>query len=270
MSIKTRPMTNDEAFDEWQTQLLKEAINHRHAVWSIGDLLLEGEKKFDDARFMQALEATKLTIETLTNYKSLAKCFPIGSRRLNLGVSHHEAVRSLDEPTRKAMLDLVERHEISRENLRDRVQAYKGGDLEALLPKWRQKNKVTEVEDHAARENDDDDKPVFDSTDAGVGMAGDRSDDGSLKGIDLSDVNQVMLDALTKAEKAFSHENVSFANLERLSAPRLRALGERIIEVSAAVDAAQENAFKRQRPAASAKPVSSTSDLKEDAEVVHG
>lgn len=270
MSIQTRPLSNDEAFDRWSTDLCKQAINHRHSVWSIGDLLLEGERKFEDGRYMAALEATRLTIETLMNYKSLAKCFPAGKRRLNLGVSSHEAVRSLDDVARDALLDLVEKHEISRDNLRDRVKAYKGGDVGALAYKWKQPNKVTEVEDHAARENDDDDKPVFDSTDAGVGMAGDRSDDGSLKGIDLSDVNQVMLDALTKAEKAFSHENVSFANLERLSAPRLRALGERIIEVSAAVDAAQENAFKRQRPAASAKPDANKHVLTDGGEVVHG
>lgn len=267
MSIQTRPLSNDEAFDRWSTDLCKQAINHRHSVWSIGDLLLEGERKFEDGRYMAALEATRLTIETLMNYKSLAKCFPAGKRRLNLGVSSHEAVRSLDDVARDALLDLVEKHEISRDNLRDRVKAYKGGDVGALAYKWKQPNKVTEVEDHAARENDDDDKPVFDASDAGAGLDAERRE--VLEGLRADDRRSANaeLDAINRAIQKFEQSR-HLLNLDAVSRDSLQASIAVLREVATAKARHDQ---KHLIGSASPTPASNSAALMEGAgEVAHG
>jgi hypothetical protein len=209
----SRPNSPD--FDQWRKELVSQAIEHRHAVWSIGDLLLEGEEKFGADRVWSAAEATGMTFDTLRNYKSLANCFPKGRRRLNLGVSHHEAVRSLDEAAREAALDLVQKHDVSRESLRERVKAYNGGDLAALNPDWKPAPKVVQVEDdHAARDTDEDGAPVFDSSDAGEAMAAEKRE--AFAEQDLNDANQVLLNALTAVDRATAYNNIAHLNRDRV------------------------------------------------------
>lgn len=213
--MSERILSNDPDFDKWAGDLLKQAIEHRHAVWSIGDLLLEGEERFGADRVWSAAEATGMTFDTLRNYKSLAKCFPKGKRRLNLGVSHHEAVRSLDEAAREAALDLVQKHGVSRESLRERVRAYNGGDLAALNPDWKPAPKVIEVQDdHAARDTDEDGGPVFDASDAGEAMAAEKRE--AFAEQDLNDANQVLLDALAAVDRATAYKNIAHLNRDRV------------------------------------------------------
>lgn len=210
---------NSPDFDQWRKDLVSQAIEHRHAVWSIGDLLLEGEEKFGADRVWSAAEATGMTFDTLRNYKSLANCFPKGKRRLNLGVSHHEAVRSLDEAAREAALDLVQKHDVSRESLRERVKAYNGGDLAALNPDWKPAPKVVDVEDDHAPRDIDEDKPVFDASDAGEAMAAERRE--AFAEQDLNDANQVLLDALSAVERATAYKNMVHINRDRVNMKRV-------------------------------------------------
>ncbi len=197
--IRTEPLSNDPGFDDWATRLVTEAVNHRHAAWSLGDLMLEGLNRFDEPRVWTAAEGTGMTPETLTNYKSLAKSFPPGKRRLNLGVSVHEVVRTLDEAARSAALDLVERHDLTREALRERVKAYKGGDLGALNSGWKPPHKVIEVEEPNAGVIDED-KPVFDSGAFGEGVEAER---GERERADFAanDANQDVLNACRAVER---------------------------------------------------------------------
>lgn len=215
--IRTQPLSNDPSFDEWATRLVTEAVNHRHAVWTIGDLMIEGLNRFDEPRVWTAAEGTGMTPETLTNYKSLAKSFPRGKRRLNLGVSIHEVVRTLDDAARTAALDLVERHELTREALRERVKAYKSGDLAALNGDWKPPHKVIEVEDSHAGVIDED-KPVFDSGAFGEAIEAER---GERERADFmaNDANQDVLNACRAVEKI----DIRMVDPARLSRDAIKA-----------------------------------------------
>lgn len=223
--IRTEQLSNDAAFDAWARDLLKEAINQRHASWSVGDLMLQGLNRFDEARVWTAAEATGMTPETLTNYKSLAKTFPPGKRRLNLGISVHEAVRSLEEPARDALLDLVEKHEITRDSLRERVKAYKGGDVGALVFKWKPEPKRIEVDEPNARVIDED-KPVFDSTAAGEGMRPEREH----ADFEASDENQNLAKVLRALEKI----DPRMLNLSSLSRDAIQAAIAKLQDIAVA------------------------------------
>lgn len=247
MSIQTRALTNDEAFDRWCRELVERAIDHRNAAWTIGDLLLEGLEKFDEARVWTAAEATGMTPETLTNYKSLAKTFRPGRRRMNLGISVHEAVRSLDETAQNLFLDMVEKYEITRENLRERVRAYKAGDAGAANYKWKPQPKVVEVEDsHAGVSDGDDDKPVFDSTDAGQGIAAER--EAREPAETLSDAHQSLLRSLDGLERATTAENCRMLPMARINTARLRAAAAALLRIADEADAIQAGKLTRRNP----------------------
>lgn len=242
--IEARPLTNDEAFDRWCRELVERAVDHRNAAWTIGDLLLEGLEKFDEARVWTAAEATGMTPETLTNYKSLAKTFRPGRRRMNLGISVHEAVRSLDETAQNLFLDMVEKYEITRENLRERVRAYKAGDAGAANYKWKPQPKVVEVEDsHAGVSDDDDDRPVFDNTDAGQGIAAER--EAREPAETISDAHQSLLRSLDGLERATTTENCRMLPMARINTARLRAAAAALLRIADEADAIQAGKLTR-------------------------
>lgn len=261
MSIQIRQMSNDEAYESWSKQLCEQAINHRHAAWSIGDLMLEGDRKFDADRVTHAMEATGMTFETLQNYKSIAKAFPIGRRRLNVGITIHGDIRALDVPIQDGLLDLVEKHEINRADLRERIKAVKSGDLDALKFKWKPKNAVREFEDSNASVSDED-KPIFDSTGAGEGMAADRHDDLEVKGDNRRSANEE-LDAINRAIQKFE-KSIPLLNLAAISGPSLQASMAILREVSMA-KARHDQAHII--PSAASTPVSNTAD---QTEAAHG
>lgn len=247
MPIQTRHLTNDEAFDRWAADLVTRAVDHRNAAWTIGDLLLEGLEKFDEARVWTAAEATGMTPETLTNYKSLAKTFRPGRRRMNLGISVHETVRSLDETAQNLFLDMVEKYEITREALRERVRAYKAGDAGAANYKWKPQPKVVEAEDsHAGVSDDDDDRPVFDNTDAGQGIAAERETREPAETI--SDAHQSLLRSLDGLERATTAENCRMLPMARINTARLRAAAAALLRIADEADAIQAGKLTRRNP----------------------
>lgn len=246
MAIQTRPLTNDEAFDRWAADLVTRAVDHRNAAWTIGDLLLEGLEKFDEDRVWTAAEATGMTPETLTNYKSLAKTFRPGRRRMNLGISVHETVRSLDETAQNLFLDMVEKYEITREALRERVRAYKAGDAGAANYKWKPQPKVVEVEDSHAGVSDNDDKPVFDATDAGQGIAAER--EAREPAETLSDAHQSLLRSLDAIDRATTAENCRMLPMARINTARLRSAAAVLLRIADEADAIQAGRLTRRNP----------------------
>lgn len=246
MAIQTRPLTNDEAFDRWAADLVTRAVDHRNAAWTIGDLLLEGLERFEEARVWTAAEATGMTPETLTNYKSLAKTFRPGRRRMNLGISVHETVRSLDETAQNLFLDMVEKYEITREALRERVRAYKAGDAGAANYKWKPQPKVIEVEDSHAGVSDDDDKPVFDATDAGHGIAAERETREPAE--TLSDAHQSLLRSLDAIERATTAENCRMLPMARINTARLQSAAAVLLRIADEADAIQAGKLTRRNP----------------------
>lgn len=256
--IKTQPLSNDEAFDTWCRDLVTQAVEHRNAAWTLGDLLIEGLEKFDEARVWTAAEATGMTPETLTNYKSLAKAFRPGRRRMNLGITVHETVRALDETAQNLFLDMVEKYEISREALRERVRAYKAGDAGAANYKWKPLPKVVEVEDSHAGVRNDDDKPVMDGTDFGQGMAAEKVE--RERGEDtLSDANQILMRGMDTVERALGAENRRMLPLAKVNTARLRALASELSRLADEADVVQSG---RMKPRQNAGPFSQEAKAK--------
>lgn len=174
MAIQTRPVSNNEAYDRWQEEVLTAATEYRKGAWALADKLLEGMDRFGEAMFFQVVNDTGLSQHTVDNYLSLARAFPISRRRENVSLSIHDAVRKLPDEEANAMLMLAEKYQWTRENVRDRVKAWKAGDLTALQAGWKPKlppklsAQTPDAED--AEIIEDDDKPVFDTTAAGADM----------------------------------------------------------------------------------------------------
>lgn len=221
--ITSRP--NTPSFDDWKRDLMKAGIDQRHAMWRLGDLLLEGLEKFNDGDVMTAAEALGHEYQTLMNYKSVAKAFPNDPnrkdrRRLNLPFSFHQDLVKLDEATRCAFLEGCEQHGWKRPELRERVKAWKGGDLAACNKGWKPEPKQIDVPDVTAGGKDgDEDKPVFDASDAGEAVAAEKRE--AFAEQDLSDANQVLLDALSAVERATAYKNMVHVNRDRVNMKRV-------------------------------------------------
>lgn len=218
----TEPL-NTQSFEDWQAEFVTAAIQQRQSMWMIGDLLLEGLEQFEEANVWTVAECTGHQYQTLANYKSVAKNFPKGKRRLNIPFGIHAELVALDDVTREAFLDCVEDHGWVRNNVRDRVKAWKGGELEAIKPEWKHIRKTIEVEedDPSFTAGGKDDVPVFDSGDFAEGLSAEREERSDAP--DLNDANQTLLTALSAVEKATTASNVAMLNRDRLSEQRIRA-----------------------------------------------
>lgn len=87
--------------------------------WWIGDWLNYGEGKpqWGD-RYEEAVEAFGREVQTLKNYKSVAKTFELSRRRDNLDHKHHVEVAALDPNTADELLDRAEAEGMSTRQLR--------------------------------------------------------------------------------------------------------------------------------------------------------
>ena len=219
---------NIQSFEDWQTEFAKAAIQQRQSMWMIGDLLYEGLEifEFDEGKVWTVAECTGHQYQTLANYKSVAKKFPKGKRRLNIAFGLHAELVSLDDVIRDTFLDCIELHGWVRTNVRDRVKAWKGGELEAIKPEWKPVRKTIEVEedDPSFTAGGKDDVPVFDNGDFADGQNAERREKlDALGEQDLNDANQTLLNALSAVERATTASNVAMLNRDRLNEQRIRA-----------------------------------------------
>lgn len=224
MAIQTRPVSNNESYDRWQEEVIAAARDYRKGAWALADKLLEGMDRFGEAMFFQVVNDTGLSQHTVDNYLSLARAFPVSRRRENVSLSIHDAVRKLPDEEANAMLMLAEKYQWTREAVRDRVKAWKAGDLTALQAGWKPKlpAKIIEVEDDEPQE--DDDKPVFDNTDAGAGMAAEKAERADFT---ASDDGQAVLEIIKRIERLGFDRRVDphafAASLSGVTAERLHS-----------------------------------------------
>ncbi len=85
-------------FPAWEKYGRKLQLADRGVQWAIGDWLLHGENHWPD-KYEQAVEITGFREQTLMNYRSVAKAFPLETyrRRENVDFSTHAEVASLPE-----------------------------------------------------------------------------------------------------------------------------------------------------------------------------
>jgi len=130
----------------------------RSIQWWIGDWVAYGERSYGET-YTQAIEVTGQAYQTLNDVVWVARKFEFSRRRENLSWSHHREVAALEPPEQEGWLDLAERNEWSRNDLRRHVQQERrdllvtgrAGDLPADVfqviyadPPWRYEHPVTE------------------------------------------------------------------------------------------------------------------------------
>lgn len=253
MAIQARPVSNNEAYDRWQEEVLAAATDYRKGAWALADKLLEGMDRFGEAMFYQIVNDTGLSQHTIENYLSLAKGFPISRRRENVALGIHDAVRKLPEAEADAVLALAEQYHWTRENVRDRVKAWKTGDLSALKAGWKPKltpklsAQTPDIEDAEVIEETD--KPVFDSTGAGQATAAERAEKReALADQNLSDANQILMRGLDTVERALNAENRRMLPMARINTARLRSAAAVLLRIADEADAIQSGRLTRRNP----------------------
>lgn len=125
-------------FESWQ-QVGQQLSYIEGAVhWWIGDWLNYGEDRWGEM-YSQALEATGFEYQTLRNDKWVANQIDLSRRRDKLSFSHHAEIASLPADAQDRWLDIIERDNLSRNELRRRVKRNPSGieslpDTPVVLP----------------------------------------------------------------------------------------------------------------------------------------
>lgn len=111
-------------FDEWkgiglQLQTMQGSIG----FW-IGDWLNFGEKHYGET-YTQAVEATGAEVQTLMNYKWVAKTIETSRRRDKLSFSAHHEIASAPVEKQNELLEQAETEKLSSRDIREKVKEIK-------------------------------------------------------------------------------------------------------------------------------------------------
>jgi hypothetical protein len=119
-------MTIDPAMSlaEWKSLGTSIVVYSDTAPWWVGDWLLFGQGKFH-RRYQEGLATTGLSYQTLRNYATVARRFPVSRRRDRLSFQHHAEVCALPDEDQEFWLDLAVDHRWSKTELRRRLRAAK-------------------------------------------------------------------------------------------------------------------------------------------------
>jgi hypothetical protein len=109
-------------FDRWREVGVKICRYCSASSWWIGDWLTYGRSHYGE-RYKDAVGETGLDYQTLRNYATVARRFPVSRRRDNLSFQHHAEVCSLDDADQDFWLDAAVDGHWSRTELRHRVRA---------------------------------------------------------------------------------------------------------------------------------------------------
>ena len=99
-------------YEQWAEALQRLQGVHRSVAWWIGDLLNYGERVYGET-YTQAVEVTGLAVQTLMNYKWLAKAIPPEKRVEDLSLRAHLFIAREPEREREALLSYA-RERIAR------------------------------------------------------------------------------------------------------------------------------------------------------------
>lgn len=95
--------------------------------WMIGDLLRYVDGAYGEEVVAQIADATRLRPQTLANIESIARRVPLQRRRIGkLAFSTVAEVASLEPKEQTRYLDMAEKENLSRDELRGRIQRERG------------------------------------------------------------------------------------------------------------------------------------------------
>jgi len=125
----------DLPYETWAEILRAAAEHHSFAKFAVGDALAFGEKAYGE-RFAQAVGATGLAEQTLTNWSYVCRQVARSRRRENLRFSHHAEVASLEPAEQDEWLDTAETNGWSVRELRDRLRDARPPRRTTSEPRW--------------------------------------------------------------------------------------------------------------------------------------
>lgn len=117
-------------------RLKAKASNHRKGIWELADELLRCEKLLGD-RFSQAVEVTQLAPDTISNYLGVARAWPADIRQPDMPFDMHAALVTLDDKNKASVMRIASKALWTRADVRQRMKAWKDGDVEAFDPAHR-------------------------------------------------------------------------------------------------------------------------------------
>lgn len=93
--------------------------------WAIADWIQYGEHTYGE-KYVQALEQTHVSYQTLRNYVWTATRFPVSRRRDNLSFSHHQEVAAVaDTAIQDEILDRAATEKLGRDDVRELAKPHK-------------------------------------------------------------------------------------------------------------------------------------------------
>lgn len=111
------------SFQEFQEAVLFWVKLNRLTTWVIADLARFGEKVYGET-YAQVISATGLSPGRVSNIVSVANRFPVEKRR-GLPFGHHATVAYMEPEERDEWLDLAEKEDLTREELREAIRSKK-------------------------------------------------------------------------------------------------------------------------------------------------
>lgn len=117
-------LPEDLPFDEWESIGRRLQRVNAAMQWLIGDWIRFGENHYGEM-YAQAIQETGRDDGSLRNMVYVASRFDVSRRRDSLPYAHHSEVASLPAPEADLLLDLAEKHEWNRQELRQAVSGYK-------------------------------------------------------------------------------------------------------------------------------------------------
>jgi hypothetical protein len=109
------------SFQEFQEAVLFWVKLNRLTTWVIADLARFGEKIYGET-YAQVVEATGLSLGRISNIVSVANRIPVEERR-SLPFGHHATVAYMEPEERNKWLDIAEKEDFTREELREAIRA---------------------------------------------------------------------------------------------------------------------------------------------------
>lgn len=120
--LPTRLELGDVGLEDWKKLASTLGDLEKSRQWWIGDLLLYGEKTFDEETFYQAAIDFGLADKTILNYRSICAHVDPSIRREGLSFSIHAEIAYLDRPSQIAWLDRAEAEHLDVRELRALVR----------------------------------------------------------------------------------------------------------------------------------------------------
>lgn len=110
------------SFDDWYGLGIYLLSISKSIQWLVGDWIIYGENQREwGDKYSQAMDATKLSYQTLANYRWVAGAIPMEQRHPELSWGHHETVASMTAEQQQHWLGLAAEGKWSVATLRDKI-----------------------------------------------------------------------------------------------------------------------------------------------------